>query len=69
MIGLVVTFLILALALLTPVIAILAKRRRGTAPVWLKRVFQIWSAVNATLYVISFVALLCGVVWFLAHSK
>jgi len=57
------------LALLTPVFAIVAARRRWKAPTWLKRAGKVLSAVNSTLYVVSFVLLLAMVIWFLVRTK
>jgi len=57
------------LALLTPVFAMVAARRRWKAPKWLKRLGKVLSTVNATLYVFSFALLLAMVIWFLVHTK
>lgn len=62
-----------ALALLTPVLAVLfarsAQRHHRKAPPWLKTLVMTLRAINTVVYVSAVAVLLVMVSWLIAHSK
>jgi hypothetical protein len=61
--------LMVLVALLTPVWAMLYRRRVSQAPTWLKRIVSIARAMNGLVFVASFILLLAMVIYLLATSK